>query len=302
MRPLAQHGLLSGAIALVGILLSSPAQAEEKAPTEKAKSEKARTWKVKAVKNLDYYDGPGKDKNKHKLDLYLPEGGKDFPVLFFVHGGAWVFGDRGDFFGLLYGGLGNFYAKQGIGVVVISYRLSPGVTHPEHVKDVARAFAWTYKNIGRYGGKTDRLFLCGHSAGGHLVSLLSTDERYLKAHDLSPKNIRAVIPISGVYRVPANFLPRVFGTDDDAGKKASPITYVKKGLPPFFILYADRDLPGCDKKPSEAFCKALCDKGTKAKTLEIKESNHYNILFDAGKRDTTVSTAILGFIREQAGK
>jgi acetyl esterase/lipase len=264
--------------------------------------QEVKTWKVKTIKDLDYYDGPDKDKAKHKLDLYLPEGGKDFPVLLFVHGGAWMFGDRGDFFGLLYGGLAKVYAKQGIGVAVISYRLSPGVTHPEHIKDVARAFAWTHKNIGKYGGKADRIVVAGHSAGAHLVSLLATDSRYLADHKLTTKAIRAVIPISGVYSVPNGFLKKIFGSEEGAQKKASPLTYVKKGLPPFLILFADRDLPGCSKKPSEAFCKALVASGTNARTLEIKESNHYNILFDAGRTGTKVSTAIVEFIRGQTGR
>jgi acetyl esterase/lipase len=288
-----EWALLGGAAILAGFLIAPPARSAETAK---------KSYKVKVTKNIDYYDGADKDKDKHKLDLYVPEGAKDFPVLFFVHGGAWVFGDRGDLFGTLYGGLAKVYAKQGIAVVVISYRLSPKVTHPEHVKDVARAFAWTHKNIGKYGGKSEQIFISGHSAGAHLVSLLTTDESYLKAHDLKPKAIRGVIPISGVYRVPDRFLPKVFGEGKDAGKKASPITYVKGSLPPFLILYADSDLPGCGKTTSEAFRKALEDKGTKARSLEIKESNHYNILFDAGKANTKVSNAIVEFIRESTRK
>jgi len=285
MRNQSLRCTLIGVMVLTGLLRPSVAPAAE---------EPAKTYKVKKVKDVVYYDGPDKDKDKHKLDLYLPEGKKDFPVLFFIHGGAWVFGDR-NFFGM-YSSVANTYAKQGIGVVVISYRLSPGVTHPEHVKDVARAFAWTHKNIGKYGGKPDQLFVSGHSAGGHLAALLTTDERYLKAHDLTPRAIRGVIPISGVYIVPERFLPKVFGDAPDAGKKASPITYVKESLPPFLILYADRDLPGCDKKQAESFCKALKTKDVQAETLEIKESNHYNILFDAGKVGTKVSSSIVSFI------
>ena len=119
---------------------------------------------------------------------------------------------------------------------------------------------------------------------------------------MTVKAIRAVLPISGVYNVPNHFLPKVFGSGDDAGKNASPITYVKASLPPFLILFADRDLPGCDKRPSEAFCKALKDKGVPAETLEVKQSNHYNILFDAGKLDTTVSNAMVKFILTHLGK
>src|SRR5438067_2294542 len=117
---------------------------------------------VEVDKDIAYHEG---DDPKQKLDLYLPKGQKDFPVLFFVHGGSWRSGDRG-----LYGKVASIFARNGVGMVVPSYRLSPKVKHPAHVEDVARAFAWTCKNIGSHGGRADQIFLCGHSAGGHLVS------------------------------------------------------------------------------------------------------------------------------------
>ncbi len=146
-------------------------------------------YEVESKRDITYFDGEAADRNKHKLDLYLPKGKKDFPVVMFVHGGAWVFGDR-NFFGV-YEALGKMFARHGVGAAVISYRLSPGVQHPEHVKDVARAFAWTHKHIADYGGRADELFVCGHSAGGHLISLLATDESYLKAEGLSLRDVRA---------------------------------------------------------------------------------------------------------------
>jgi acetyl esterase/lipase len=278
------------AAVLAGLLLASPADAEDK----------TKNHAVKRVKDIAYYNGKDADSNKHKLDLYLPEGVKDFPVLVFVHGGAWVSGDR-NFFGM-YSSLANAYAKQGIGVAVTSYRLSPAVKHPEHVKDVARAFAWTYKNIAKYGGKPDQLFVSGHSAGGHLVALLASDGSYLAAHDLTTRAIRGVIAISGVYAVADRFLPRVFGSEDGSGKNASPLNFVKKGLPPFLILYADKDLVYCGKAPSEKFRKALDEAGTKARAMEVKESDHFMILFAAAKIGSDVSTAIVDFIRADGSR
>ena len=96
----------------------------------------ARTYEVEAIKDVSYYAGADRDKVKHNLDLYLPKGLKDYPVLFFVHGGAWSLGDKNDFG--VYAAFGSAFAKLGIGVVVTNYRLSPGVKHPEHIKDVAR--------------------------------------------------------------------------------------------------------------------------------------------------------------------
>jgi acetyl esterase/lipase len=285
-------GALLGCAAFLA-LTSPPAPAAEAARRGK--------FEVRAVKDLSYYDGPGADKVKHKLDLYLPKGHKDFPVLFFVHGGAWLHGDK-SFLGV-YSGLGSFFARQGVGVVVTNYRLSPAVMHPEHVRDVARAFAWTHQHIAEYGGRPDQLFVCGHSAGGHLISLLVTDETYLKALGLGAKDVRGAIPVSGVYVIPNNkTFATVFATDAEVRRQASPQHHVKPALPPFLILYADKDYPACGKGPSEAFCKALKDKGNKAETVEAKESDHFQIILAAALADSPVSRAILGFITAQTGK
>jgi acetyl esterase/lipase len=158
-------------------------------------------YAVRVIENVAYYTGKDADPVRHRLDLYLPEGKKDYPVLLLVHGGAWMLGDK-----TLFGwgpDIATYFAGRGIGVVMPSYRLSPGVRHPEHVKDVARAVAWTARHISEYGGQGGGLFLCGHSAGGHLVSLLATDPSYLRAEGLSAALIRGVISVSGVYRIPA---------------------------------------------------------------------------------------------------
>src|SRR5438874_11872654 len=132
---------------------------------------------------------------RHKLDLYLPDR-PSFPVVVFVHGGAWVSGDKA-----FYSHVGNFFAKNGIGAVVVNYRLSPQVRLPAPVQDVAKAFAWTCRHIADFGGDADRVFLCGHSAGGHLVSLLATEDSYLRAESLSQEHIRGVVSISGFYKI-----------------------------------------------------------------------------------------------------
>ena len=175
---------------------------------------------VTVVNDIAYYEGADADTKKHKLDIYTPKGLKDFPVVFFIHGGTWSSGDR-----KMYGNMGQMFASQGIGVVVISYRLSPAVTHPAHIEDVARAFAWTHANIAKYGGRADRIFVAGHSAGGHLTSLLAANPEYLKKHNLSSKNIRGIIPISGVYDIPAGMFPKIFPGTADALKPASPVKH-----------------------------------------------------------------------------
>jgi acetyl esterase/lipase len=289
---------------------------------------------VECIRDVPYYDGPDADPLRHHLDLFLPRGEKDFPVVVLVHGGAWIMGDNrccG-----LYSSVGEFLAGQGIGAVLPNYRLSPGVKHPKHVKDVARAVAWTYKHIAEHGGRPDRIFLCGHSAGGHLVALLATDERYLKAEGLPASAIRGVIAVSGVYRIPPgkfdatlgggsevafrfdevaplrcargrpwvtlpgiplslNVFGPAFGNDPRVREDASPLSHVRPGLPPFLLLSAGNDLPTLSGM-AEEFCRALRREGCDAQLRYVEDRNHNSILFRAVSVNDPVALAMLEFI------
>jgi acetyl esterase/lipase len=267
------------------LLLAAPARAEETV---------AKKYEVRRIRDLIYFDGEGADTNKHKLDLYLPRDHKDFPVLFFVHGGAWTIGDR-NFFGV-YSSVAMLFARHGIGTAVTSYRLSPAVQHPEHIKDVARAFAWTHKHIGEYGGRNDQIFISGHSAGGHLVALLATDDSYLKALGLGLKDIKGAMPMSGVYNIPNRFLSSVFTDDSEVRRKASPLTHVRGDAPPFLIIYAEKDLIVCGKQPSEEFCAALNAKKCTAESLEVKSRTHVSLLLKTCLDDDPAAQAMLRFI------
>jgi acetyl esterase/lipase len=160
---------------------------------------------VREVLDVRYHDTWS---TRHKLDVFAPgdlKPGEKRPVVIFAHGGTWMAGDK-NFFGV-YREVGRGLAEAGVVAVMINYRLSPLVRHPEHVKDAARAFAWVRDRIGKHGGDPDRIFLAGHSAGAHLMTLLATDDCYLKDPKLyldekDFKAVRGVIPICGVYRIP----------------------------------------------------------------------------------------------------
>ena len=174
--------------------------------------------------------------------------------------------------------------------------------HPAHIQDVARAFAWTCANIGKYSGSPDQIFCMGHSAGGHLVSLLATDESYLKAEKRSFADIKGVISISGVYTiVPVGPLASAFGTDAEVCKKASPLFNVKEKHPPFLILYADRDYPFLDTM-AEKMGQALKDARCEVSTRKVAERNHISILAKVIEPGDPTRQAVLDFVKKHTEK
>jgi acetyl esterase/lipase len=290
-----------------GALLVAPARAESPAG--------AKTYEVRELRDLPYVEGKDGDSATHQLDLYLPRGKKDFPVLVFVHGGCWTFGDKSG--GNLYPPFARALASQGVGMVVANYRLSPWVKHPAHVKDVARAVAWAKKNIAKYGGDPKELFIGGHSAGGHLAALLATDDEYLKAEGLSRKDVRGVVAVSGVYRIPdklefswpgnaekislqSNPFNYVFGSTPKEREAASPISHVCAGLPPFLLFYADMDLPLIPEMTKD-FAAALKEKKDDVDTVKVAGRNHNDIVFASKKADDPVIRAIVKFVDHHAG-
>jgi acetyl esterase/lipase len=289
---------------------------------------------VERIRDVAYNDG---DKAyRHRLDLFLPKGRQNFPVVVLVHGGAWMLGDNcccG-----LYSSVGEFLASRGIGAVLPNYRQSPWVKHPAHIKDVTRAFAWTRSHIAEYGGRPDQLFLAGHSAGGHLVALLATDETWLQAEGLACTDIKGVIAVSGVYHIPptptryalggstplafrlaqiapvrgdsdprpwlwpglalrVNVFGPAFGNDPQVRADASPINHVRPGLPPFLIFSAEHDLPTLPDM-AEEFHRALVEKGCASRLVLVEKRNHSSIFFQAIEPADPVGGAILDFIRE----
>lgn len=281
--------------------------------------------------------------SRQTLDVFRPDvdDGVRRPVVLFVHGGTWMVGDK-NFFGI-YRGVGRGLARQGMVAVLINYRLSPLVRHPEHVRDVARAFAWTVRNIARYGGAPDRIILAGHSAGAHLVSLLVTDPKYLREPalklDRADEAIRGVVSISGVYRIPspsefarmagriidyhvgpadssrvarvvnptlkaasAAFNPfyLVFGFDQRVRKGASPISHVRRGLPPFLLMTAEYEVPGLWQM-AEDFAGELRRCEVPVAHQEIEGCSHRTIV-KLLHRESDTTRELLKFIRQHAGK
>ena len=201
----------------------------------------AQSNTVTLVRDIDYMAGVEYPDGKDRLDLYIPRDARNAPVIFSIHGGALEIGDRREetF-------VGQRFAAAGYLTVVPSYRLSPQVSHPAHIQDVAAAFAWVTRNIRAHGGDPDRIIVIGHSAGAYLAMLLATDSRYLAAHNLSPGHITGLVPVSGFFWVDkpgvAPDRPQyVWGTDQKVWIESSPPRYLRADLPPVLLIDTDGD-------------------------------------------------------------
>ncbi len=248
---------------------------------------------VEAVKDLTYADGAADDAEKHKLDIYRKIGAAKAPVLFFVHGGAWKSGDRKQ-----YPFFGNRFAKAGYTVVVPSYRLSPKHKHPAHIDDVADAFAWTVKNIEAQGGDPSRIFVAGHSAGGHLVALLAANPEILAKRGLSAKNIRGVLALSGVYdltAIEAGSSSGTFGSDPDVLRAASAEKFARAGLPPFLVTYCEWDYAILPQQAIR-FHEVLRAAGASAKLVYVPGENHISEMLSIPKPADASAISMLEFM------
>lgn len=168
-----------------------------------------------------------------RLDIYGPKakGKMPLPVVFFVYGGSWMDGDRGN-----YEFAGRAIAALGYVVVIADYRLVPQVEYPAFLLDCAQAFAWTVANIAAHGGDPTRMALAGHSAGAYNAAMLALDPLYRQAVP-ALAGVRCLVGLSGPY----DFFPfdgpislRTFGAVSNPAM-TQPINHVTSAAPPMLL-------------------------------------------------------------------
>jgi len=198
------------AIALSAIPLLHSGSAATAAGRDSQADSVSRHFEVAEHRDLRYFKGDPADAEKHSLDLYVPVGRDDAPLLLWIHGGAWAVGDRAD-----EARIARRLAEEGIAVAAINYRLSPatwmnpalttGVRHPAHVIDCARAFVWLLRSTDAFGYDPRKVAIGGYSSGGHLSALLVTDPRYLEAEGAHVQDVYAAVPMAGAYDLAAYY-------------------------------------------------------------------------------------------------
>lgn len=203
------------------------------------------------------------------LDLWVPEGARAAPLVLFVHGGGWKRGSKDNAMGRA---MPAHMLEQGYAFASIDYRLVPAATVEQQAADVAAALAYLLKRANELGIDRSRVVLTGHSAGAHLVALVGTDERYLKAAGLSFADIDGVMPNDGAAydvaaqikqagRFMAKTYEQAFGTDPARQKALSPTMHAAApNAPAFLLIHVQREDGVAQNK---ALAEALKRAGTK---------------------------------------
>lgn len=218
------------------------------------------------TEDIPYVDSSmvGYDKASHSLDVYAPNkvAGKKNKVLIFIHGGAWKGGSKDS---ARHRNVGKSFAKNGIVTVLINYRVWPETKYYGMAEDCAKAFAWVEKNIEQFGGDKNEIYVSGHSAGGHLAALITTDSSYLLREGFKnpikgcimndPFGLNMLDYLGHGTPVDALLFNIIFTDFPSEWKKGSPYYHIETDKVRYYILYGGATMPSVKEE-----CKQFYDR------------------------------------------
>ena len=235
---------------------------------------------VNRSKNITYLNADSsRNKPAQQLNVFAPhKHGPPKDVLLFIHGGSWNSGKKST-----YNFFGNRLARKNIVAVIIDYPKSPAANYDEMAADAALAVKWVKENITSYGGDPQKIFISGHSAGGHLAALIGTDDTYFNKLNLQqPVKGIVLIDAAGLdmygylqsesFKSPNTYL-QTFTTDSATWRKASPLYHLHPGLPPMLIYRGGKTYPSIEMS-NEKFIAALHGLGYKTPYHILKGKKH----------------------------
>lgn len=203
-----------------------------------------------------------------RMDIYVPSQAKKAPVLLMVHGGGWRRGDK-SMVAVIENKIARWVPK-GFIFISINYRMLPGTDPLQQADDVAQALAVAQSHAATWGGDASRFILIGHSAGAHLVSLVSAEPA--KAFKLGVRPWLGTISLDSAafdliqimegkhYR----FYDQAFGKSISYWKAASPIHQLTAGARPMLAV--------CSSKRPDKPCQQAHNFADKAASLDIRVS------------------------------
>ena len=234
---------------------------------------------------------------QQRLDVYLPAQAKAAPIMFMVHGGAWMIGDKGA--SAFVSNKVAHWLPKGYILVSSNYRMSRQPNPLDQADDIARALAFVQSKAPSWGGDPARVLLLGHSAGAHLVSLLAADPRIVTSKG-GTAWLGTIVLDSAVLNLVElmqskhkGFYDRVFGKDQTVWAQASPYHRLTAAPAPIFIVCSSHSDGSCPQ--AQAFSAKATELGGKITVLPV-DLKHSELNKELGL-PSDYTTAIEGFMR-----
>ena len=204
----------------------------------------------------------------------FPATAPDSPVLVFVHGGYWKALTAHVFDMVALGPVAAGYA-----IVNVTYALCPFVTITEIVRQVRAAVAWAHRNAGSFNGDPGRIYVAGHSAGGHLTGM-AVLTRWEEEYGLPADLIRGALPISGLFDLrpfPASFLQPKLRLSAEEVERVSPLRHVRTVPTPLVVAWGSAESASF-RQQSCGFLSAWRAAGNVGEALPVEGANHFTVL------------------------
>lgn len=222
------------------------------------------------------------------LDVFPAPGGGPAPVHVFLHGGYWHRMDKRDF-----SWVAPTFRGAGAVTVVVNYALVPTVDMDELVRQCRAAIAWTWKHATTFGGDPDRIFVSGHSAGGHLVAMLLATE--WATFGAPPDVVKGATGISGLYDlepIRLCYLNDVLALTPEAARRHSPAALAPTRSVPLILAVGALEGPEYHRQTDE-LALAWRRHGLAIDVLDQAGHDHFSIAGQLHDPSAPLSRAIL---------
>jgi acetyl esterase/lipase len=236
---------------------------------------------------------------RHRLDIFRPESPSTsrLPVLLFVHGGAYVGGDKHIEGSPFYSNIGVWAARHGMVGVNMTYRLAPRHTFPAAQLDIATAVQWVRQNIAGFGGDPERVFLMGHSAGASHAALYVAHPPF---HARDGAGIAGAIFVSAFYDLPqvtgTGSFRQYHGTDATILVQRSPLPGLLRTKLPMLFAVAEYDTPDFNQQ-ADILRTAFCAQGSCPQLLVLPKHSHMSEIYSFGTDDRMLTDAVRAFVQ-----
>jgi acetyl esterase/lipase len=233
---------------------------------------------------------------RQSFDVYAPAEAHGAPVIFMVHGGAWIVGDKTN--RRVVENKVAHWVPKGFVVISANYRMLPDADPLEQARDVARAVAVAQRDARTWGADPDKLVLVGHSAGAHLVTLVAASSE-VRAEARPAPWLGTISLDTGTHDVVATMqaphlrlYDRAFGADPTFWRAVSPLAQLDRGASPLLLVCSTRRPDSCPQ--GDALASKATELGVRAEVLK-KDFSHAEINALLGE-EATYTAAVDAFL------